>query len=51
MMRKPDLRADTLRELGAEVVVADLLDNLGARAAMQSAVEFAVPHAGALTRG
>jgi uncharacterized protein YbjT (DUF2867 family) len=42
MVRKLDKRADSLREMGAEVVVADMLDILGVRAAMQgcSAVYF-----------
>jgi uncharacterized protein YbjT (DUF2867 family) len=35
MVRKPDARADTLRDLGAEVVVADMLDIIAVRAAMQ----------------
>ncbi|WP_429318825.1 NmrA family NAD(P)-binding protein [Paraburkholderia sp. GAS448] len=35
MVRKLDARADTLRELGAEVVVADMLDIVAVRAAMQ----------------
>ena len=29
MVRKLDARADSLRDLGAEIVVADLLDELG----------------------
>jgi len=42
MVRKIDTRADTLRDMGAEVVVADMLDIIGVRAAMQgcSAVYF-----------
>jgi uncharacterized protein YbjT (DUF2867 family) len=35
MVRKLDARADTLRELGAEVVVAEMLDIVAVRAAMQ----------------
>jgi uncharacterized protein YbjT (DUF2867 family) len=35
MVRKLDGRADTLRDLGAEVAVADMLDILAVRAAMQ----------------
>jgi uncharacterized protein YbjT (DUF2867 family) len=35
MVRKLDARADTLRDLGAEVVVADMLDIVAVRAAMQ----------------
>jgi uncharacterized protein YbjT (DUF2867 family) len=35
MVRKADARADTLRDLGAEVVVADMLDIIAVRAAMQ----------------
>jgi uncharacterized protein YbjT (DUF2867 family) len=35
MVRKPDARADTLRKMGAEVVVADMLDIINVRAAMQ----------------
>ena len=35
MVRKLDARADQLRELGAEVVVADMLDIIAVRAAMQ----------------
>jgi uncharacterized protein YbjT (DUF2867 family) len=35
MVRKQDARADTLRDLGAEVVVADMLDIVAVRAAMQ----------------
>jgi uncharacterized protein YbjT (DUF2867 family) len=35
MVRKLDARADTLRDLGAEVVVADMLDIIAVRAAMQ----------------
>src|SRR5215468_4996467 len=35
MVRKLDARADALRELGAEVVVADLLDIVAVRSAMQ----------------
>jgi hypothetical protein len=34
-MRKLDARADKLRDLGAEVVVADMLDIIAVRAAMQ----------------
>jgi len=42
MVRKLDKRADKLREMGAEVVVADMLDIISVRAAMQgcSAVYF-----------
>ena len=42
MVRKLDARADTLRDMGAEVVVADMLDIIAVRAAMQgcSAVYF-----------
>jgi uncharacterized protein YbjT (DUF2867 family) len=42
MVRKLDTRADALRDLGAEVVVADMLDIIGVRAAMKgcSAVYF-----------
>jgi uncharacterized protein YbjT (DUF2867 family) len=42
MVRKLDARADVLRDLGAEVVVADMLDIAAVRAAMQdcSAVYF-----------
>jgi uncharacterized protein YbjT (DUF2867 family) len=44
MVRKPDARADQLRDLGAEVVVADMLDIVAVRAAMQgcSVVYFAM---------
>src|SRR4029077_12910335 len=35
MVRKLDVRADALRDLGAEVVVADMLDIVAVRAAMQ----------------
>ena len=35
MVRTLDARADTLRDMGAEVVVADMLDIIGVRAAMQ----------------
>ena len=35
MMRKLDARADSLRDLGAEIVVADMLDLIAVRAAMQ----------------
>ena len=35
MVRKLDARADALRDLGAEVVVADMLDIVAVRAAMQ----------------
>ncbi|HEX9255894.1 MAG TPA: NAD(P)H-binding protein, partial [Candidatus Angelobacter sp.] len=35
MVRKLDARADALRDLGAEVVVADMLDIAAVRAAMQ----------------
>ena len=35
MVRKLDARADTLRDMGAEVVVADMLDIIAVRAAMQ----------------
>lgn len=35
MVRKLDARADTLRDLGAEVVVADMLDIVAVRAAMR----------------
>jgi uncharacterized protein YbjT (DUF2867 family) len=35
MVRKLDARADTLRGMGAEVVVADMLDIIAVRAAMQ----------------
>src|ERR1700749_2556268 len=35
MVRKLDARVDTLRDLGAEVVVADMLDIIAVRAAMQ----------------
>lgn len=42
MVRNLDARADKLRDMGAEVVVADMLDIIGVRAAMQgcSAVYF-----------
>ena len=36
MVRKLDARADTLRDMGAEIVVADMLDIIAVRAAMQS---------------
>ena len=39
MVRKLDARADTLRDLGAEVVVADMLDIIAVRAAMQDCGE------------
>lgn len=35
MVRKPDARADALRDLGAEVVVADMLDIVAVRTAMR----------------
>jgi uncharacterized protein YbjT (DUF2867 family) len=35
MVRKSDARADALRDLGAEVVVADMLDIIAVRAAMR----------------
>src|SRR5713226_9073392 len=35
MVRKLDARADALRDLGAEVVVADMLDIVAVRAAMR----------------
>src|SRR5499427_7105840 len=35
MVRKQDARADALRDMGAEVVVADMLDIVAVRAAMQ----------------
>lgn len=35
MVRKLDARAETLRELGAEIVVADMLDIVAVRAALQ----------------
>ena len=35
MVRKLDARADTLRDMGAEVVAADMLDIIAVRAAMQ----------------
>ena len=35
MVRKLDARADTLRKMGAEIVVADMLDIIAVRAAMQ----------------
>src|SRR6266481_1933325 len=42
MVRKLDARADKLRDMGAEVVVADMLDIIAVRVAMQgcSAVYF-----------
>jgi uncharacterized protein YbjT (DUF2867 family) len=44
MVRKLDARADTLRDMGAEVVVADMLDIIAVRAAMQgcSVVYFTI---------
>jgi uncharacterized protein YbjT (DUF2867 family) len=44
MVRKLDVRADRLRDMGTEVVVADMLDIIAVRAAMQgcSAVYFAM---------
>jgi len=39
MVRKRDARADALRDLGAEVVVADMLDIVAVRAAMQGCSE------------
>src|ERR1700730_14045629 len=44
MVRKLDVRADTLRDRGAEVVVADMLDIVAVRAAMQgcSGVYFTI---------
>jgi uncharacterized protein YbjT (DUF2867 family) len=39
MVRKLDVRADKLRDMGAEVVVADMLDIIGVRAAMQGCTE------------
>jgi uncharacterized protein YbjT (DUF2867 family) len=44
MVRKLDARADMLRDLGAEVVVADMLDIVAVRAAMQgcSVVYFTI---------
>ena len=44
MVRKLDARADTLRDMGAEIVVADMLDIIAVRAAMKgcSAVYFAM---------
>jgi NADPH:quinone reductase-like Zn-dependent oxidoreductase len=35
MVRKLDTRADALRDMGAEIVVADMLDIIAVRAAMQ----------------
>src|SRR5215469_5080031 len=35
MVRRLDARADTLRDMGAEIVVADMLDIIAVRAAMQ----------------
>src|SRR5580704_18165874 len=35
MVRKLDARSDKLRDMGAEVVVADMLDIIAVRAAMQ----------------
>jgi S-adenosylhomocysteine hydrolase len=35
MVRKLDGRADTLRDMGADVVVADMLDVIAVRATMQ----------------
>ena len=35
MVRKPDARADALRDMGADIVVADMLDIIAVRAAMQ----------------
>jgi len=35
MVRKLDARADTLRDMGAEIVVADMLDIIAVRVAMQ----------------
>ena len=35
MVRKLDARADSLRNMGAEIVVADMLDLIAVRAAMQ----------------
>ena len=35
MVRKLDARADRLRDMGAEIVVADMLDLIAVRAAMQ----------------
>src|SRR5215467_8170108 len=35
MVRKLDSRADTLRDTGAEIVIADMLDIIAVRAAMQ----------------
>jgi uncharacterized protein YbjT (DUF2867 family) len=45
MVRKLDARADALRDLGAEVVVADMLDIVAVRAAMQgcAVVYFTMP--------
>jgi uncharacterized protein YbjT (DUF2867 family) len=44
MVRKLDSRADTLRDTGAEIVIADMLDIIAVRAAMKgcSAVYFAM---------
>jgi uncharacterized protein YbjT (DUF2867 family) len=39
MVRKLDARADRLRDMGAEVVVADMLDIIAVRAAMQGCSE------------
>ena len=39
LVRKLDARADALRDLGAEVVVADMLDIVAVRAAMQGCSE------------
>src|SRR5215467_5533699 len=35
MVRKQDARADALRHMGADIVVADMLDIIAVRAAMQ----------------
>src|SRR6516165_686388 len=35
MVRKLDVRSDRLRDMGAEIVVADMLDIIAVRAAMQ----------------
>ena len=35
MVRRPDARADKLSDIGADVVVADMLDIVAVRAAMQ----------------
>jgi hypothetical protein len=35
MVRKLDARADTLRDMGAEIVLADMLDIIAVRAAMR----------------